>query len=113
MIQFNCKCGGAMSVPDSMAGQVEKCPDCGRDVSAPSAPVKFRRSFGEQVSGVLALLFVVLALPVGVIVGDLFADGVGFVVGIGVCILFISAAAVQSAITHVLLYLRTIANNQA
>ncbi len=43
MIYYGCpKCGTAMSSPDSMAGQAEKCPDCGNitvvPTKQPSAP---------------------------------------------------------------------------
>ena len=41
MIDFKCpKCGEEMSVPDSLAGQTEACPSCGRDVAVIPVPAR-------------------------------------------------------------------------
>ena len=38
-IEFPCRCGQQLRVPDANAGQVARCPRCKRDVTVPHASV--------------------------------------------------------------------------
>ena len=111
MIEYQCpSCGAQMASPVSMAGQSDRCPECGNVArvpqSAPQAPTHSSSTNGDPVlwyGGPSHLAFLasyigavlLLALGLGTLVVSLLAEeaNAGFLLAVGICLLLAAPAA--------------------